>query len=53
MKTFEESIDIIKKYVSSAEMTLMEGCSCCCASHGGGKARYQDTVENEIENNEN
>ena len=53
MKTFEESIDIIKKYVSSAEMTLMEGCSCCCASHGGGKARYQDTVENEIVNIEN
>lgn len=41
---YAEAREMLKKYIKfdKPSRTDLSSCSCCCASHGGGKARYQD-----------
>lgn len=44
---YEEAKNLLKKYIGTTgvRQAAPRTCSCCCSSHGGGKARYQDKAK--------
>lgn len=42
MKTYDEAKALLSDIVRTNDVISdQDGCSLCCSSHGGGKARYQ------------
>ncbi len=48
MMNFEEAKLFLQQYVDLQVVQEPSQCSCCCSSHGGGKARYEDCSDTEI-----
>ncbi|GFN35731.1 hypothetical protein [Tepidimicrobium xylanilyticum] len=48
MKNLEEAKLFLQQYVGLIAVEEPSQCSCCCSSHGGGKARYEDGSDTEI-----
>lgn len=45
MENILEAKALLSKYVTCKGIIYKGSCSLCCASNGGGKAKYQDFIE--------